>query len=130
MHCATFRLDLLHRPRYLILATPFVASEQARSAVSVDSKTITISEGTDMAATVSPDHKTIIMDLQGLLYSMPMAGGAAKQISTPYDEDSHPIWSAKGGISRHPVLCWRNLPHLDDASRWHTTKADHHGPRR
>ena len=59
-------------------------------------KMITISEGTDMAITVSPDHKTIIMDLQGLLYSMPIAGGAAKQITTPYQEASHPDWSPKG----------------------------------
>ena len=92
-------------------------------------KIITLSEGTDMAVTVSPDHKTIIMDLQGLLYSMPMAGGAAKQISTPYDEDSHPDWSAKGRCRRDPVLCWRNVSHLDDASRWHRAEADHHRPR-
>jgi len=83
----------------IALATPFAASEQAKSgAVTVKSKTITIAEGTDLAATVSPNHKTVILDLQGLLYSIPMAGGAAKQISTPYDEDSHPNWSAKGGI--------------------------------
>lgn len=83
----------------IALATPFAASEQAKSgAVTVKSKTITIAEGTDMAATVSPNHKTVILDLQGLLYSIPMAGGAAKQISTPYDEDSHPDWSTKGGI--------------------------------
>jgi hypothetical protein len=81
----------------IALATPFAASEQAKSGA-VTVKTITIAEGTDMAATVSPNHKTVILDLQGLLYSIPMAGGAAKQISTPYDEDSHPDWSAKGGI--------------------------------
>ena len=81
------------------LLPSFAAGAQPRTAApGVNSKTITISEGTDMAATVSPDHKTIIMDLQGLLYSMPIAGGAAKQISTPYDEDSHPIWSPKGNI--------------------------------
>jgi Tol biopolymer transport system component len=97
MHCATCRLDCCIALA-LVLASPLIASGQARSGASVDSKTITISEGTDMAATVSPDHKTIIMDLQGLLYSIPMAGGATKQISTPYDEDSHPNWSAKGGI--------------------------------
>jgi Tol biopolymer transport system component len=98
MLCATFRLTC-----YAALATALPASLAAgaqtrSSAPAVKSKTITISEGTDMAATVSPDHKTIIMDLQGLLYSMPMAGGKAKQISTPYEEDSHPVWSSKGGI--------------------------------
>jgi len=61
-------------------------------------KMITVSEGTDMAVTVSPDHKTIIMDIQGLLYTMPIAGGAAKQITTPYQEASHPDWSAKGDL--------------------------------
>jgi Tol biopolymer transport system component len=38
------------------------------------------------------------MDLQGLLYTMPIAGGAAKQITTPYQEASHPDWSAKGDL--------------------------------
>ncbi len=61
-------------------------------------KTITISEGTDVFVTVSPDHKTIIADLQGLLYSMPIHGGLAKQITTPYQEASHPDWSAKGDL--------------------------------
>jgi Tol biopolymer transport system component len=98
MLCATFRLTF-----YAALAIAFPASlaagAQAGSAApAVKWKTITFSEGTDMAATISPYHKTIIMDLQGLLYSMPMAGGKAKQISTPYEEDSHPVWSSKGNI--------------------------------
>lgn len=98
MLCATFRLTC-----YVALAATLLASlaagAQARSAApAVKSKTITFSEGTDMAATVSPDDKAIIMDLQGLLYSMPIAGGRAKQISTPYEEDSHPVWSSKGNI--------------------------------
>src|SRR5260370_31778678 len=100
MHCATAGQHRMHYVKIqwnrsvalvMALATPFDASEQAKSgAVTVKSKTITIAEGTDMAATVSPNHKTVILDLQGLLYSIPIAGGAAKQISTPYDEDSHP----------------------------------------
>ena len=57
------------------------------------SKLITVHEGTDMAATISPDHKTILLDLQGLIYSLPAAGGTAKQITGPYDEASHPDWS-------------------------------------
>jgi Tol biopolymer transport system component len=61
-------------------------------------KTIIVSEGTDMAVAVAPDHKTIVMDLQGLLYTMPFSGGPAKQITTPYQEASHPDWSAKGDL--------------------------------
>jgi Tol biopolymer transport system component len=61
-------------------------------------KAITVSEGTDMAVTVSPDHKTMLMDLQGLTYSLPIAGGEAKQITGPYDEVSHPDWSSKSPL--------------------------------
>ena len=42
-------------------------------------QTVTLTEGTNIAATVSPDQKTIIMDLQGSLWSIPFQGGAAKQ---------------------------------------------------
>jgi Tol biopolymer transport system component len=98
MHSAPSGLN-----RYVILvlaiASTLAGTAQTKPAASSEkTKIITLSEGTDMAVTVSPDRKTIIMDLQGLLYSLPMAGGAAKQISTPYDEDSHPDWSAKGGL--------------------------------
>jgi Tol biopolymer transport system component len=98
MYRATCRLNS-YVALLIALTISFATSKQAWSAaIPVQSKTITVSEGTDMAVTVSPDNQTIIMDLQGLLYSMAMAGGAAKQISTPYDEASHPDWSAKGGI--------------------------------
>jgi Tol biopolymer transport system component len=62
------------------------------------SKIITVSEGTDMAVTVSPDRKTILMDLQGLIFSMPMAGGKATQITGPYDEASHPEYAPNGSF--------------------------------
>ena len=98
MPCASCRLNLCVA-LILALTLPFATGEQAKSvALSVKTKTITFSEGTDMAVTVSPDRKTIIMDLQGLLYSMPITGGSAKQISTPYDEDSHADWSVKSDI--------------------------------
>jgi len=61
-------------------------------------KLITISEGTDTQITVSPDQKTVIADLQGLLFSMPITGGAAKQLTTPEQEASHPDWSPKGNL--------------------------------
>ena len=98
MLCATFRL-----PCYAALATAlsasFVAGAQVSSAAPAgEPKTITISEGTDTQITVSPDHKTIIADLQGLLFSMPITGGPAKQLTTPEQEASHPDWSSKGDL--------------------------------
>ncbi|MBS1801257.1 MAG: PD40 domain-containing protein [Acidobacteria bacterium] len=62
------------------------------------SKTITVDEGTDMQVAVSPDHKTLLADVQGLIFSIPSAGGVAKQLTSPMQEASHPDWSAKGDL--------------------------------
>ena len=59
-------------------------------------KTITVNEGTDLAVTVSPDHSTIVLDLQGMLYSLPITGGDAQRLTAPLVEASHPNWSPKG----------------------------------
>jgi Tol biopolymer transport system component len=72
------------------------ATSAAKPAPAQAAKTITISEGTDMSVTVSPDRKTMLMDLQGLIFSVPFAGGSAKQITTPYQEASHPEYSPDG----------------------------------
>ncbi len=68
------------------------------SAATPTQKVITISEGTNVFVTASLDHKTLIADLQGLLFTLPMAGGKATQITTPFQEASHPDWSAKGDL--------------------------------
>jgi Tol biopolymer transport system component len=81
-----------------ISALLFIFSNCATAAAVDKEKVITISEGTDVFVGVSPDHKTIIADLQGLLYSLPINGGIAKQITTPYQEASHPDWSSKGNL--------------------------------
>jgi Tol biopolymer transport system component len=57
---------------------------------------ITVTEATDMAVTVSPDHSTIVMDVQGVLWSMPLTGGAAKRLSALLLEPARPDWSARG----------------------------------
>ena len=38
---------------------------------------ITVTEGTNIAVTVSPERGAIIMDLQGVLWSVPIGGGTA-----------------------------------------------------
>ena len=45
--------------------------------------TVTVQEGTNIAATVSPNHRAIIMDLQGALWSLPFRGGTAKRLTDP-----------------------------------------------
>jgi len=75
-----------------------VSAQTVAPAAPPKAKIITVSEGTDMAVTVSPDHKTMLMDLQGLIFKLPFAGGKATQITGPYDEASHPVFSPDGSF--------------------------------
>ncbi len=59
-------------------------------------RTVVVSEGTNLSATVSRDRKTIIVDLQENLWSLPMNGGSSKRLTDPLLEPSHPDWSSKG----------------------------------
>ena len=61
-------------------------------------KIVTVSEGTNISLTLSPDRKTIIMDLQETLWSLPAAGGVAKRLTDPFLEPARPDWSPKGGL--------------------------------
>ena len=61
-------------------------------------RTLTVTEGTNVNVTVSPDHKMIIMDLQETLWSLPIAGGTAKRLTDPFLEPARPDWSPKGDL--------------------------------
>jgi Tol biopolymer transport system component len=76
---------------YLFAATLSLAAVPAH-------KTITVTQGTDMEVTVSPSHKVILADVQGMIFSFPFAGGPGHALTTPLQEASHPDWSAKGGF--------------------------------
>jgi Tol biopolymer transport system component len=60
--------------------------------------TIQVTQGTDMSVTASPDHGTILADLQGLIYAIPFGGGKARQLTQPLQEASQPDWSAKSNL--------------------------------
>src|SRR6476661_6146654 len=57
---------------------------------------VTVSEGTSMSAAISPDGRTIVMDLQGGLWTLPASGGAAKRITGVFDDARQPTWSPDG----------------------------------
>jgi Tol biopolymer transport system component/imidazolonepropionase-like amidohydrolase len=61
-------------------------------------RTVTVTEGTNVNVTVSPDRKTIIMDLQETLWSLPIAGGTAKRLTDPFLEPARPDWSPTGDL--------------------------------
>ncbi|WP_155840008.1 amidohydrolase family protein [Hyphomonas jannaschiana] len=59
---------------------------------------VTMTEGTNMSAAMSPDGSTLILALQGVLWSVPAGGGAATAL-TPAEMDSHePAWSPDGSL--------------------------------
>ncbi|MBI4473568.1 MAG: PD40 domain-containing protein [Acidobacteria bacterium] len=57
---------------------------------------LTLTEGTSMAASVSPDGKTIVIDLLGVLWVLPAAGGAATRITDDFADARQPVWSPDG----------------------------------
>lgn len=54
------------------------------------------SEGTWLSLDVSPDGRTIVFELMGDLYTLPIAGGRATAITTGRAFDSQPRWSPNG----------------------------------
>ena len=54
---------------------------------------ITVTEGTSMAAAVSPDHLWIATDLLGSLWLVPFHGGEAKKITPDTLEAHRPTWA-------------------------------------
>ena len=57
---------------------------------------VTVSEGTSMSVAVSPDGRTLAMDLQGSIWTLPAAGGTAKRITDIYNDARQPVWSPDG----------------------------------
>jgi Tol biopolymer transport system component/imidazolonepropionase-like amidohydrolase len=58
--------------------------------------TYTTSEGTWLSLDLSPDGQTILFDLVGHLYTMPVAGGDAKAITSGLEFDKTPRYSPDG----------------------------------
>src|SRR5687767_11827390 len=54
---------------------------------------LTIREGTSMAAALSADGRTLIIDLLGSLWTLPASGGAAKRITDEYLDARQPVWA-------------------------------------
>ena len=52
--------------------------------------------GTWMSVDVSPDGKTIVFDMMGDIYSMPISGGTATRITKGMAYDVHPRYSPDG----------------------------------
>ena len=57
---------------------------------------LTLTEGTNIAAAMSPDNRTIAFDFLGAIWTMPANGGAAKRITDEMMDARQPAWSPDG----------------------------------
>ena len=57
---------------------------------------VTITEGTNLAAALSPDESTLALDLLGRIWVMPANGGAATALTDPAGDARQPAWSPDG----------------------------------
>ena len=68
----------------------------SQTATSTQNVSLTLREGTNMAAALSPDGRTLIIDLQGSLWTLPVGGGAATRITEQYLDARQPAWAPDG----------------------------------
>ncbi len=77
----------------LLAAALTSAQTVSKRAAPVD---VTVSEGTSMSVAVSPDGKTLAIDLQGSIWTLPASGGTAKRITSLFNDARQPVWSPDG----------------------------------
>ncbi|WP_433173592.1 amidohydrolase family protein [Actinoallomurus sp. CA-150999] len=59
-------------------------------------RALRLREGTDLAAQVSPDGRTVAIDLVGVLWTVPVAGGPARRLTDDLMDIAQPEWSPDG----------------------------------
>jgi len=96
---------------------------------------VELREGTNMAASPSPDGKRIVFSAQGALWVMPAGGGSATRITTWRLEPTHPVWSPDGKsiafqnyASEGNYHIWTISPEGRDATEWTTGPFDDREP--
>jgi Tol biopolymer transport system component len=57
---------------------------------------VVVSEGTSMSVSIAPDGRTLAIDLQGTVWTLPATGGNAKAITDFYNDARHPTFSPDG----------------------------------
>jgi Tol biopolymer transport system component/imidazolonepropionase-like amidohydrolase len=75
---------------------PDIAADINKPRADARKITFDTSEGTWMSVDVSPDGKTLVFDLLGDIYSLPIAGGTAKALTRGPAYDMHPRFSPDG----------------------------------
>jgi Tol biopolymer transport system component/imidazolonepropionase-like amidohydrolase len=78
-----------------LFAASYAAAQSAAAPARVD---IPVHEGTSMSVAVSPDGRTLAIDLQGSIWTLPATGGAATRLSDLFEDARQPVWSRDGRL--------------------------------
>jgi Tol biopolymer transport system component len=73
-----------------------VTAKETATAPKAREHYVTLVEGTNIAAAVSPDGSTIAFDLYGVLWLVSTTGGIARRLTDDYSEVAQPDWSPDG----------------------------------
>src|SRR3972149_6333376 len=57
---------------------------------------VTVREGTSMSVAISPDGRTLAIDMQGTIWTLPSSGGQARMVTDVYNDARHPVYSPDG----------------------------------
>ena len=77
------------------LAAAALAS-QAQATPAAETRKVTLTQGTNIAVTVAPDGRSIAMDLLGIIWTVPIAGGPAFQVTDALTDGAQPDWTPDG----------------------------------
>jgi Tol biopolymer transport system component len=82
----------------LLLAGPHILPPASAAGAGPEAGTVAfdVNEGTSMSASVSPDGRSLALDLQGSLWLLPAGGGRARRVSEVFDDIRQPVWSPDG----------------------------------
>jgi len=95
---------------------------------------LTLTEGTNMAAAASPDGQHLVLAIQGSLWIVPVDGGDATRITDLDVEATHPSWSPDGdriafqAFSDHYYHIWTIRPDGTDSRVVTEGPFDHREP--
>ena len=84
-------MKLLNFSAVIALAAATLTAQSVKPPVNV-----TVSEGTSMSVSVSPDGQTLAIDMQGSIWTLPASGGTAKRITDLFNDARQPMWSPDG----------------------------------
>jgi len=86
----------MRRCRVAIGVVGLVSALMAAPAAQPPRIDVTVHEGTSMSVAVSPDGRTLAIDLQGSIWTLPSSGGTATRITDLFNDARQPTWSPDG----------------------------------